>query len=96
MQPATDDQIIRVKDRILYWPTLLAVFWSAVLINYVHGPGEPGIDSTPFLIIVGWLISAGIALMTSFVWIYQRAWRRLVSTMVLPLSVFILIHYSRG
>ncbi len=96
MQAGRDDQIIPIKDRVLYWPTVLAVFWPAVFINYVQGPGEPGIDPGPLFIIVGWLMSAGIAVMISFAWIYQRAWRRLLSTMILPLSVFVLIYYSAG
>jgi hypothetical protein len=39
MQAGRDDQIIPIKDRVLYWPTVLAVFWPAVFINYVNGPG---------------------------------------------------------
>src|ERR1700719_3444557 len=96
MQAASDDQIIPIKDRFLYWPSILAVFWPAAFINYIHGPGEPGIGSMPLLIVVGWLMSAGIAVMISFAWVYQRAWRRLLSTMILPLSVSVLIYYSAG
>ena len=37
MQAASDDQIIPVKDRVLYWPTVLAVFWSWLFITYDRG-----------------------------------------------------------
>jgi hypothetical protein len=94
MQAGSDDQIVPIRDRVLYWPTVLAVFWSAAFINYIHGPGEPGIGSMPPLIVVGWLMSAGVAVMISFAWIYQRAWRRLLSTLILPLSILVLIYYS--
>jgi hypothetical protein len=94
MRAASDDQIIPIKDRFLYWPAVLAVFWSWLFITYDRA--GPGLDFTPILIILGWLMSAGVAAMISFAWIYQRAWRRLLSTMILPLSVFVLIYYSAG
>jgi hypothetical protein len=91
MQAASDDQIIPIKDRFLYWPAVLAVFWSWLFITYDRA--GPGLDFTPLLIILGWLMSAGVAAMISFAWIYQRAWRRVLSAMILPLSVILMVLY---
>jgi hypothetical protein len=94
MQVTSDDQIVPIKDRVLYWPTVLAVFWSTLFIT--HDRGGPGLDFAPILISLGWLMSAGIVAMISFAWIYQRAWRRVLSAMILPLSVVLLVYYWGG
>jgi hypothetical protein len=73
---------------------VLAVFWSTLFITYDRA--GPGLDFTPILIGLGWLMSAGVAVMISFAWIYQRAWRRVLSAMILPLSVILLVYYSAG
>jgi hypothetical protein len=88
-EASNDDQIPQIKDRILYWPTVLAVFWFLLSARRSSGPGDmiPG----PFLTIVCPLMSAFIAALLCVGWIYQRAWRRLLSTLILPLSVILMV-----
>jgi hypothetical protein len=83
MQGTSDD------DRVLYWPTALAVFWFLLSAPRSSEPGDliPG----PFLTVVCPLMSAFIAALLCVGWIYQRAWRRLLSTLILPLSVILMV-----
>jgi hypothetical protein len=89
MQAASDDQIIPIKDRVLYWPTVLAVFWSWLFITYDRT--GPGLDFAPLEILLCWLISAGAGVVACISAIIERAWRRLLSAMVLPLSVIVVV-----
>jgi hypothetical protein len=84
MQGTSDD------DRILYWPTVLAVFWLLLSAPRSSGPGD--LIPEPFLTLVCPVMSAFIAGLLCVGWIYQRAWRRLLSTMILPLSVVLMVY----
>lgn len=77
------------NDRILYWPTVLAVFLSWLFITYDRG--GPGLDLAPLEILLCWLISAGAGVIACISAISERAWRRLLSAMVLPLSVIVVV-----
>jgi hypothetical protein len=88
MQAASDDQIIPIKDRFLYWPIVLAVVWATLLMTHDY---EPGLDFAPFIILLCWLISAGAGVIACISAISGRAWRRLLSAMVLPLSVLVVV-----
>jgi hypothetical protein len=73
-------------DLILYWPTLLTVAWLTLLVwpdtfilSWLY------LDS-PFVLLY-WLISAGVGVIACIAWVCERAWRRLLSTMILPLSI---------
>jgi hypothetical protein len=96
MQRASnDDQFPQIKDRILYWPTILAVFWFLLALVGSSDPGEGQMVPGPFLTIVCPVMSAFIAVLLCVGCIYGRAWRRLLSTMILPLSVILLIYLFR-
>ena len=75
-------------DRILYWPTALAVIWFTLFV----WPDSFGLASVyldrPFILLY-WLISAGAGVIACIAWICERAWRRLLSTVILPLSVLV-------
>jgi hypothetical protein len=77
-------------DRIGYWPALLSVFW---FINSAATPTVPG-DwlAGPFFTVACPVMSAFIAVLLCVGYIYERAWRRLLSTMILPLSVMLLVY----
>jgi hypothetical protein len=78
-----------VEDRILYWPTILTVIWAALLAT--HDYDGPGLDLAPFAILLCWLISAGAGVIACISAICARAWRRLLSAVVLPLSVLVMV-----
>jgi hypothetical protein len=88
MPGASGDQNLSSKDRILYWPTVLAAVWATLLITHDY---QPGLDFAPFIILLCWLISAGAGVIACISAISERAWRRLLSAMVLPLSVFVVV-----
>jgi hypothetical protein len=88
MSSASGDQILPSKDRILYWPTVLTAVWATLLITHDY---EPGLDFAPFIILLRWLISAGAGVIACISAISERAWRRLLSAMVLPLSVLVVV-----
>jgi hypothetical protein len=79
MKVASDPQIVQVKDRFLYWPLILVIVWVTL----------SGFEFSELYGLLGWLWSASIAAMFCIASIFQRAWRRLLSTMILPLSVLV-------
>jgi hypothetical protein len=81
-------------DRIVYWPALLAVFW---FLNSAATPTVPG-DwlAGPFFTVVCPVMSAFIAVLLGVGYICERAWRRLVSTLILPISVVLIITFIGG
>jgi vacuolar-type H+-ATPase subunit I/STV1 len=85
-----DDQIPQIKDRTLYWPTILGIFWFLLALSASSDPGEGQMVPGPFLT-AGPVMSAFIAALLCVGWIYQRTWRRLLSTMILPLSVILMV-----
>jgi hypothetical protein len=87
----SDNQSTQIKDRILYWPTILAVFWFLLALVGSSDPGEGQMVPGPFLTIVCPVMSAFVAGLLCVGWIYQRAWWRLLSTMILPLSVILMV-----
>jgi hypothetical protein len=81
-------------DRIVYWPALLAVVW---LLNSAATPTQPGdLLAGPFFTIACPVMSAFIALLLCVGYIYERAWRRLLSTLILPVSVVLIITFVGG
>jgi hypothetical protein len=94
MHGANDDnRAPPIDDRILYWPTILAAFWWWAFANPLDpGPREGDLIAGPALIFFGPLLSAAVAVALCIFWISQRAWRRVLSTMILPLSVVLIIY----
>jgi hypothetical protein len=86
---ASGGRLRPVEDRILYWPTILTVIWAALLAT--HDYDGPGLDLAPFAILLCWLISAGAGVIACISAICARAWRRLLSAVVLPLSVLVMV-----
>jgi len=76
------------EDRIVFWPSILAAFWAALIFTHLH---EPGGGPTPALSFLCWLVSALIGAMICMAWVWARAWRRLVSTLILPLSFLVMV-----
>jgi hypothetical protein len=75
-------------DRILFWPVGLAAIWFSLFIwSDAFGLGSQYL-SPPFIFLY-WLVSAGAGVMACIAWICQRAWRRLLSTVILPVSVLL-------
>ncbi len=82
------DMAVARTDRILFWPVGLAVVWFSLFIwSDAFGLGSEYLS--PPLIFLYWLISAGAGVLACIAWICQRAWRRLLSTVILPASVLL-------
>jgi hypothetical protein len=82
----------QIKDRIVYWPTVLAIVWFLLAMDGSSDPGEGQMVPGLFLTLVCPVMSAFIAVLLCVGWAYQRAWRRLLSTLILPLSVILIIY----
>jgi hypothetical protein len=93
---SSDNQPTQIKDRLLYWPTILAIFWFLLALVGSSDPGEGQMVPGPFLTIVRPVMSAFVAGLLCVGWIYQRAWRRLLSTLILPISVVLVITFIGG
>jgi hypothetical protein len=93
MHGANDDnRTPPIDDRILYWPTILAAFWWWAFANpFDPGPREGDLIAGPAIILLGPLLSVAVAITLCIVWAMQRAWRRVLSAMILPLSVILMI-----
>jgi hypothetical protein len=77
------------KDRVLYWPTMLAVGWFLLFIWSNASKPDSLYLETPFVFLY-WLISAGVGVVACIAWICERSWLRFASTTVLPLSVIVM------
>jgi hypothetical protein len=97
MQRTSDkNQFIQIKDRIVYWPTILSIFWFILASAASSDPGEGQMVPGPFLTVICPVMSAFIAVLLCIGYIYERAWRRLLSTLVLPISVALIIAFISG
>lgn len=76
------------NDRILCCPIVLAAVWATLLVTHDYGSS---LDLAPLGILLCWLISAGAGVITCISAISERAWRLLLSAMVLPLSVLVVV-----
>jgi hypothetical protein len=84
-------------DRILYWPIILAVAGPLVFllvwipIAFLGSPIIILFLLSPILVLLAfsWAGAGVFAVMTCVVWVYERAWRRLASTLILPLTVLV-------
>jgi carbon starvation protein CstA len=85
-----------IKDRILYWLTIPAIFWFILASAGSSDPGEGQMVPGPLFTFGLPLLSAGIALMVCTVWVFHRTWRRLLSTLILPISVALIITFISG
>jgi hypothetical protein len=79
----------RKYNRVLYWPTALAIFWFWWLIR----EDDLISDLAGF---AGWTLSAAISLVPCIISLGEREWRRAISALILPLSliVFTLNYYA--
>jgi hypothetical protein len=65
----------RRDDRVLYWPIVLAVAWSAVLIFFARAPEAwslPGL----FVLYLLWPLSTLAAFVAALVWLRDRSYQR--------------------
>jgi hypothetical protein len=75
-------------DHVLYWPIVLAIAWSAVLIFIARAPEAwslPGL----FMLYLLWPLSTLAAFIAALVWLRDRSYRRMWSALVLPLATFV-------
>jgi hypothetical protein len=93
---SNNNQFPQIKDRILYWPTILAIFWFILASAASSDPGEGQMVPGPFLTVICPVMSAFIAVLLCVGCIYERAWRRLLSTMILPISVVLIVTFISG
>lgn len=91
-----DDGVPVIKDRILYWPTVLAIVWFILASAASSDPGEGQMVPGPFLTVICPVMSAFIAVLLCVGCIYERDWRRLLSTLVLPISVALIVIFISG
>jgi hypothetical protein len=75
-------------DRVMYWPIVLAVAWSAVLIFVARGP-EAWSSLGLFVLYLLWPLSTLAAFIAALVWLRDGSWRRMWSALVLPLATFV-------
>src|SRR5579871_40798 len=80
-------------DRILFWPAFLGFVLATTFIRVSSAPELLNLSAG--LIVLFWLISVGVGLLLCVIAIIERAWLRLLSTMVLPLS-FLVWGLTRG
>jgi hypothetical protein len=84
-------------DRFLYWPVIVAVTGPLVFllvwipIAILGGPIVILFLLGPILALIpmSWAGAGVFAAMMCAIFVYERAWRRLVSTLILPLAVLI-------
>jgi len=72
-----------IGDRFLYWPIMLALGWPVALVLVWTGPDPWGFVAV-VAVCLFWVVSAFGAFVAALVWLRRRAWRRSVSTLVLP------------
>lgn len=75
-----------IGDRILYWPIVLTVVWPIALILVWVGPFNLAFFLGAPLVLLLWAGSAVDALVRCAISAHGRAWRRVLSTAILPLS----------
>jgi hypothetical protein len=81
-----------IRDRILYWPVILAVaFPIGCLLTWAGRSTLPSLFSPAILTL--WVAAVVFAVTMCMVWLYEHAWRRFVSTLVLPLTVIAAVLY---
>jgi hypothetical protein len=81
-----------VRDRVLYWPVILAVvFPIACVLIWAGRSVLPPLFAPAILTL--WTGAVVLAVTMCMVWLYERTWRRFVSTLVLPLTVMAAILY---
>jgi len=77
-------------DRALHWPIALAVAWPVtfflVWVGLVDLFGFLG----PYLVLMLWLTSAVACFIMAFAAIENKAWRRRLSVLMVPLSAFVI------
>jgi|SRR5580692_6668349 carbon starvation protein CstA len=92
----SDDGVPIIRDRVLYWPMVLALIWFVLSLLGAADLQEGEMAPGPLFTFALPLLSAGIALMVCAVWIFHRTWRRLLSTLILPISVVLIITFIGG
>jgi hypothetical protein len=81
-----------VRDRFLCWPALLAVaFPLACALAWAGRVILPALFASTILTL--WAGAIAFAVTMCAVWIYEQAWRRFVSTLVLPLAALMAVLY---
>lgn len=72
----------RKYNRVLYWPTALAIFWFVWLLRMDDLIND-------LVVFVGWFLSASISLVPGLIALGEREWRRAISAFILPLSFLV-------
>lgn len=77
------------EDRILFWPIILALAGPAAFVLAWSGPLILRMFFVPYIIVILWMSAGLFGIIAAIAWIHDRAWRRLLSTLILPLSVVV-------
>lgn len=81
------------NDRILFWPPFLAIVLATA---FSRESVEPEIlNADTVLIFLFWPASTCVGFVLCVIAIIKRAWLRLLSTMILPLSILVWF-YGKG
>ena len=81
-------------DRLLYWPIVLSITWPVAFFLVWSGLFDLFGFLGPYMVLMLWLSSAVAAVIMAIAWIGERTWRRVLSTMILPLSAFVIFSLS--
>ncbi len=76
-------------DRILFWPAILAVAGPIAFVLAWAGPFALIMSLVPYYVVLLWMVSGVCAVIAAVGSVYQRAWRRLLSTLVLPATLLV-------
>lgn len=71
-------------NRVLYWPTVVAVFWCLWLVRTDDLIGG-------LLGFAAWVVFATISVGTCIIALAEREWRRAISASILPLSLIVFV-----
>jgi hypothetical protein len=83
------DRTAPTKDRFLYWPLVLTLAGPAAYVLALNGPFVFIMFSVPYVVVALWLSAALVATILCGAWVRDRAWRRLISTLILPTTVVV-------
>ena len=77
------------EDRILFWPIILTLAGPIAFVLAWAGPFILRMLFVPYIVAVLWMGASVFGVIAAITWIRYRAWRRLFSTLILPLSVLV-------
>jgi hypothetical protein len=77
------------EDRVLYWPMAVALAGPVAYVVLLNVPIILVMVILSGIVPALWIVSAFVSLAMCVKWISERAWRRVASTVILPLTVLV-------